>query len=515
MTTADVDSTSDTPTTGTSTAVEQRLYQLWGEIRDLQAADDLLQWDQETHMPQAGVAGRAKISSTLAGLKHQLLTHNALRDAVEACAEVAEEGSVLAAQVRMARREVDRAAKLPESLVRQLAEATSSGLAAWGEARQNQDVGLFQPHLERLVALRQEEAAAIDPSGSAYDVMLDCYEPGMTEAALVPLFSELQQALTPLVQAVADSGVTVDEDIVLGRYGAAEQEALGRELAQRVGFDFEAGRLDLSAHPFCQGVHRRDVRMTWRYQEDDFRPAVFGILHETGHGLYEQGLPEAWERTPLGEAVSLGIHESQSRLWENHVGRSLGFWQGALPSLRRHLTDLDPQLDAEKLWPRLRTVAPSLVRVEADETTYHLHIILRFELERALFSGQLPVADVEGAWNDLYETYLGLRPENPVEGVLQDIHWSHGLFGYFPTYTLGSLTAAQLFVQANADLGDQEEAFRHGELQPLLQWMRQNIHEHGARYTADELVRRATGRPLETTDLLTYLRQSARAVYGV
>lgn len=494
---------------------EHRLYTLWSEIRDLQSADDLLQWDQETYMPKAGVAGRAKISSTLAGIKHQLLTSSALRDALEACAEGVEAGSVLEAQVNMARREVERAAKLPESLVRQLAEATSSGLAAWGEAREAEDVAMFQSHLERLVALRQEEAAAIDPNGLAYDVMLDSYEPGMTEADLVPLFSELQQALTPLVQAVADSGITVDEEIVLGQYSAAEQEALGRELAQRVGFDFDAGRMDLSTHPFCQGIHNRDVRMTWRYQEDDFRPAVFGILHETGHGLYEQGLPADWQRTPIGEAVSLGIHESQSRLWENHVGRSLGFWQGALPSLRQHLTGLDPQLDAESLWPRLHTVMPSLVRVEADETTYNLHVILRFELERALFSGQLPVADVEGAWNDLYEKYLGLRPEKPSEGVLQDIHWSHGLFGYFPTYTLGSLTAAQLFVQANAELGDQEEAFRRGELQPLLGWMRQAIHQHGARYTADELVRRATGRPLETTDLLTYLRQSAQAVYGV
>lgn len=493
---------------------ERRFFELWGEIRDLQSADDLLQWDQETYMPTAGVAGRALVSSTLAGLRHRHLTGNALRDALEACAEEAEDGSVMAAQVATARRHVERAVKVPESLVRALAEATSSGLAAWREAREAKDVALFMGHLERLVDLRRQEAAAIS-SGPAYDVMLDDYEPGMTEALLVPLFSELQDALSPLVQAVAESGVEVDPAPVLGHFPVSEQEALGRSLAEAVGFDFERGRLDLSTHPFCMGLHRDDVRMTWRHQDDDFRPAVFGILHETGHGLYEQGLPAPWSRTPLGEAVSLGIHESQSRLWENHVGRSRGFWQWATPLLQQHLSQLPDGIDADVLWPRLHTVTPSLVRVEADEATYNLHVIIRFELERALFSGQLQVTELQGAWDDLYMQYLGLRPEDVVEGVLQDIHWAHGLFGYFPTYTLGTLTAAQLFQRATEELGDQEEAFRRGELRPLLDWMRRKIHRHGSRYRATELVRQATGRPLSAADLLTYLRQSVQSVYGV
>lgn len=494
------------------------LYELWGEIRDLQSAEDLLQWDQETQMPEGGVEGRAKVSATLAGLRHQRLTSPRLQDALAACHEVAttaDDDGVLQAQVAAARRDVERAVKVPESLVRQLAEAASNGLSAWRQAREAKDVALFAEHLSLLVDLRRQEAAAVSPGGNAYDAMLDAYEPGMTEAQLVPIFSHLQGALSELVQAVAESGVEVDESPVMGEYPATAQEALGRELATAVGFDFENGRLDLSTHPFCMGVHGGDVRMTWRYQEDDFRPAIFGILHETGHGLYEQGLPEAWHRTPLGAAVSLGIHESQSRLWENHVGRSRGFWTWAMPLLHRHLPTVDRALDAERLWPLLHSVTPSLIRVEADEATYNLHVIVRFELERALFSGDLQVADLEGAWNDLYAASLGLRPEDAAEGVLQDIHWSQGMFGYFPTYTLGTLTAAQLFQQANRDLGDQEAAFSGGELAPLLGWMRHKIHRHGCRFTASELVEQATGRPLAADDLLAYLRSTVAEVYGL
>ena len=494
---------------------EARLYELWGEIRDLQSADDLLQWDQETQMPAGGVEGRAKVSATLAGLRHQKLTSREMQDVLAACDGMADEdGGILRAQVTAARREVERAVKVPESLVRQLAEASSSGLSAWREAREAKDMSLFAGHLAHLVDLRRQEAAAIAADGHAYDTMLDAYEPGMTEAQLVPIFSHLQGALAPLVQAVAESGVEIDQSPALGNYPLAAQEALGRQLATAVGFDFDNGRLDLSTHPFCMGVHGGDVRMTWRSQDDDFRPAVFGILHETGHGLYEQGLPSDWLRTPLGEAVSLGIHESQSRLWENHVGRSLGFWRWAMPLLHEHLPATAP-LDAERLWPLLHTVTPSLIRVEADEATYNLHVIIRFELERALFSGNLQVADLEGAWNDLYAASLGQRPGDAAEGVLQDIHWSQGMFGYFPTYTLGTLTAAQLFAQANRELGDQEAAFARGELAPLLGWMRDKIHRHGSRHTAAELVQMATGRPLAADDLLAYLRSTVGEVYGL
>lgn len=492
---------------------ERRLYELWGEIRDLSAAFDLLDWDQETYMPEGGLESRGKVGATLAGIKHRMVTAPELADVLEECAALAAPGSVLAAQVRQAKLEVDRSVKIPEALAKALAEARSRGAGAWQKARAAADFSLFERELGELVALRKEQASALLPGGRAYDALLDIYETGSTEAALEPLFAGLVAELGPLVQAVVDSGVTVDEAPARGHFPAAAQAELGKHAARAFGFDFERGRLDLSTHPFCIGLAPADVRMTWRLQEDDFRPALYGILHETGHGLYEQGLPEAWARQPLGEAASLGVHESQSRLWENQVGRSRGFWRWLEPKFR----ELFPQHGhgAATIWPALHTVVPSLIRVEADEGTYNLHIALRFEIERKLFAGDLTVAELPGAWDDLYQQYLGLRPKDAAEGVLQDIHWSGGMFGYFPTYTLGTMLAAQLKRAAAAELGDLEELFARGEMGRLLGWLRQNVHRHGAFYSAAELALKATGRPLSPADLLADLRQNAAEIYGV
>ncbi len=496
------------------TTAEKRLYEIWGEIRDLQATQELLEWDQETFMPPAGAAARGRMLSTLAGLKHQRLTAPELAEALAVCADGEPEGSELAAQVRVARLDVDRATRLPEAYFRALAGAQVEGLEAWRRARQEVDFGLFVPQLETLVRLKREEAAALAPDGNAYDALLHNFEPGARETALVPLFADLRRALAPLVRAVVESGADVDEAPIRGRFPLERQRRFGRQLAAAIGFDFEAGRLDVSTHPFCIGIDPGDVRMTWRGEEDDFRSALFGVLHESGHGLYEQGLPAGQQRTPLGAAVSLGIHESQSRLWENHVGRSRGFWRWALPRFREAFPEASAA-EVDGLWPLLHTVKPSLIRVEADEATYNLHIAIRFEIERAIFAGGLEPADLPAAWDDLYEEVLGLRPGDAAEGVLQDIHWSQGSFGYFPTYTLGTLAAAQLFAAAGRELGDLEEAFARGELRPLLDWLRQNIHRHGSRYTAGELIERATGRPLAADDLLAYLRQTTAEVYGV
>ncbi|MEE8523459.1 MAG: carboxypeptidase M32 [Thermoanaerobaculia bacterium] len=491
---------------------ERRLYALWGEIRDLQSVKDLLDWDQETYMPTGGVEARAKMAATVAALKHQRLTSPELLDTLEICAE-APEGSVLAAQVRCARLEVDRAVRLSESLVRELAEARATGGAAWQKARAESDFALFEDYLRRLVDLRRQEAAAIRPSSNAYDAMLHRFEPGATEASLVPLFRELRDALTPLVKSVTESGATVDESPASGDFPEDLQERFSRGLAAAIGFDFDTGRIDRSTHPFCIGINPTDVRMTWRCQATDFRSAVFGILHESGHGLYEQGLPAEWTRTPICDSVSLGIHESQSRLWENHVGRSRGFWRWAYPRYRQAFPDA-PETDPERLWPLLHTVRPSLIRVEADEATYNLHVIVRFELERKIFAGELEVEGLPAAWDDLYEELLGIRPGNAAEGVLQDVHWSQGMFGYFPTYTLGNVIAAQLYEAAERDLGDLEEAFARGEFRSLLDWMRDRIHRHGGRYEAPELVERATGKPVAADDLLAYLRRTTEEVYG-
>lgn len=505
-------------TAAETTTAERRLYELWAEIRDLEAAQFTLEWDQETYLPDAGQPARGQALSTLAGLRHRLLTAPELSDVLAACAETAGPGSVLAAQVRAARRDVDRAVKVPESLAKALAQAESDGLAAWRRAREADDHRRFNPALERLVALRREEAQAVSSAGPAYDVHLDRFEPGATEAKLAPLFEQVRIDLAALVSKYI--GETehgrrpeIDESPAQGHFPEPRQQAFGRAMAAAVGFSFEAGRLDLSTHPFCIGIGRRDVRLTWRYEEGDFRPALFGVLHETGHGLYEQGLPEEYERTPLGRDAGTGAHESQSRLWENHVGRSRGFWRWALPRFREAFPD-HPATDVDRLWPTLHVVRPSHIRVEADEVTYGLHIVARFELERALFAGRLEVADLRDAWNDLYHELLGFRPDRDRDGLLQDIHWAMGLFGYFPTYTLGSMAAAQLFEAAERDLANLDGAFAEGEFGPLLGWLRDRVHRHGSRYTLDELLTRATGRPLSPEPLLAHLRRKLDAAYA-
>jgi carboxypeptidase Taq len=492
-----------------------RFHALWGEIVDLSDAAGLLAWDQETVMPPHGHAARGAIQSTLAGLRHAKLCAPELSQALAACAERAEPGSVLAAEVREARRVLRRATRIPERLAREKAEAQTLGHAAWTSARERSDFALFEPALERLVRLAREEAACLaEPGWSAYDVLLDEYEPGARAAEVARLLSELRARLTPLVRAAAESGVLVDESAARGAFPPERQLSFARAVAERFGFDFTRGRLDPSPHPFCSGFGPDDVRLTWRWDEHDFRPALFGILHETGHGLYEQGLPGEWRRTPLGDAVSLGVHESQSRLWENLVGRSRAFWSWALPLLRQHLGGCK-RVTFDSLWPALHTVRPSLIRVEADQGTYDLHVCVRFQLEHALFAGELEVHELPAAWEEAYQETLGLRPASAAEGVLQDIHWSMGAFGYFPTYTLGNLIAAQLFEAAQRALGDLDAAFAAGDFRPLLGWLREHVHRHGSFHPAGELVARATGAPLSTAAYLAARTRTLDQVYGV
>ena len=498
----------------TQPSAEERLLSLWGEIRDLTAAEGLLAWDQETYMPAGGIESRAKVMATLAGIKHAKLTDPELADAVAACEEEAEPGSVLAAQAYRARREVDRAAKVPARLTKALAQATSTALASWQRARAGNDFSLFRKDLARVLELTREEAAALANGGGLYDALLDLYEPGATEAELEPLFAELKRELVPLVRAAAGSGIQVDDSPIRGNFPRAQQLEFGMEIARAMGFDFERGRLDASAHPFCSGIAAGDTRMTWRWQENDLRPALFGIVHETGHGLYEQGIPREWRRTPIGHAISLGIHESQSRLWENQVARGRPFWQWALPRLQSRFGDKNG-VDIDQIWPALHTVTPSLIRVEADEATYNLHIVVRFELEKALIHGDLEVDELPAAWIAGYRELLGIEPRNDANGVLQDIHWAMGAFGYFPTYTLGTLAAAQLYEAAEAAIPDLDSHLAAGKFSRLLNWLRENIHVHGARYDADDLVRMATGKPLDPRHFLKYLRGIVQEIYGV
>ncbi|MEQ1892273.1 MAG: carboxypeptidase M32, partial [Planctomycetota bacterium] len=361
--------------------------------------------------------------------------------------------------------------------------------------------------------VREEAQCVAEAGASAYDACLDEYEPGARAETVARLFAELERELAPLVQSAAGSARRPDAAAARCEFPLEAQVAFARATVAHIGFDFARGRLDAAPHPFCTGFGRDDVRLTWRADPHDFRPAFFGILHEAGHGLYEQGLPAAGERRPFGEAVSLGVHESQSRLWENLVGRSPAFWRGALPRLRA-AHPAARALDPARLLPLLHSVEPSLIRVEADQGTYDLHILVRFELERALIEGELAVEDLPGAWNEAYARRLGLTPRDAAEGVLQDIHWSMGAFGYFPTYTLGNLIAAQLFAAAGRALGDLDAAFERGEFAPLLDWLRTHVHAHGSLHDAPELVRRATGSALSAGEYLRARRAEVREYYG-
>lgn len=489
-----------------------KLLERLRQIGHLEAIEALLDWDQETQMPPAGLEPRAETMAMVAATKHQYWTDPELGELLAAGSNGDPDRS---AQIREARRTHDRAVKVPNELVRKIAHVSALAKDAWAQARRDDDFSRFAPHLTELLSLKRQEAEAIGYDDDPYDALLDEFEPGARTADVTALFLELRNALVPLVQAIAGAKTRPDFSILERPYPRAGQEKLCRLFAEEIGFDFNAGRLDVSVHPFCTSMTGRDVRLTTRYQEDFLPAALFGVLHEAGHGLYEQGLPAEQMFTPLGGAVSLGIHESQSRLWENQVGRSKPFWQRHFAAAQQEFPGSLGHVSLDQFHAAINTVAPSLIRVEADEVTYNLHIIVRFELEQDMLSQRLSVADVPEAWNAKMAEVVGIRPTNNREGCLQDVHWSMGAFGYFPTYALGNLYAAQLFAAAKEAVGDLDENIRQGNHRPLLEWLRSNIHRHGKRYRAGELCERATGKALSIEPFMEYVERRFKPIYGL
>jgi carboxypeptidase Taq len=488
------------------------------EIALLESCLSLLGWDHKTYMPPKGSAHRAEQLALLAGMVHQRVTDpevGELLSAVEASDLVRDAAVPSAVNVREIRRTYDRETRVPEALVTELARTCAQAEDVWVEARKQSNFALFQPWLEKVIGLKRQEAQALSTGGPLYDALLDEYEPGETSAHLARVFAELRDALVPLVQAIGASGRRPDLSILEREYPVPAQEAFGRTAAAAIGFDFEAGRLDVTTHPFCSGIGPGDTRLTTRYNVHDFVDAFFGVLHETGHGLYDQGMDPAHYGTPMGSFVSLGIHESQSRLWENLVGRSHAFWEYFHPRAQAQFPGALGDVGLDAFHFAINDVRPSFIRTEADEVTYNLHVLLRFELEQALIGGDLKVGDVPGAWNETLKRHLGLTPPDDRRGCLQDIHWSGGAFGYFPTYTLGNLYAAQFFAQARRELGDLDAMFRCGEFQPLLGWLTTKIHRQGQRHRAADLVKVLTGEPLNHRYLLEHLRAKFEPLYGV
>lgn len=502
-------------------AAQQSYEKLIGELREISllgSVASVLGWDERTQLPAKGTDHRANQLSLLAGMTHRRFTSpriDELLGAVEGSDLLRDPDDAPAVNVRETRRSYDRARKLPESLVQEQTRVAVLAQQAWGEARRKSGYAGFSPWLDQTLKLKLQEAKCVGYSVHPYDALLDEFEPGDTTADLTRVFEDLRQPLVDLIRRIGESGNKAPAEILERRYPAAAQEKLAREAATAVGFDFDAGRLDVSLHPFCTDLGPGDVRMTTRYDENYFGDAFFGVLHETGHGLYGQGLPKEHRGTPRGSPVSLGIHESQSRMWENLVGRSRPFWSFFLPKARNAFPEALAGVSEDDWYRAINDVRPSFIRTESDETTYNLHILLRFELEQAMMSGDLSVGDLPAAWNERMRKYLGLTPADDARGVLQDIHWSGGAIGYFPTYTLGNLYAAQFFEQAIEDVGDLDAQFARGEFRPLLDWLRANIHSRGKQLTARKLVKKVTGKDLSAEPLLRHLHRKAAEVYGI
>lgn len=466
------------------------------EIALLSSTAATLGWDQETYAPPQSVAHRAKQLSYLQGKIHQLQTCETFREGLS---------DLDAANQRELAHRYERATQLPQELVERESETSSLAKAAWAEARQKNDFPLFAPHLSKLLAIAREKADHWGYQDEPYDALLSEYERGASTREVADLFDSMSAELAEIAAAAVEASSTVPADFLHGTAPIVAQQTLNREVAESLGFDFTRGRIDTTAHPFCTTLGPADVRLTTRYEQHDFTSSLFGVIHETGHGLYEQGLPTSDFHLPTGQAVSLGIHESQSRLWENHVGRSRPFWEKWYPRAQELFPHLKT-ISLDDFLPAVNRVAYSTIRVEADEATYDLHILLRFKLERALLAGELEVNDIPDAWNEEFKTLFGFRPAHDTEGCLQDIHWSMGGLGYFATYSLGNLNAAQLFAAARKD-EKVSSSFDCGDFLPLLGWMQNHIHRHGSGFLPQDLMERATGSHTDPTPYLDHLRQ--------
>ena len=504
--------------TSTIPAYEE-LITRFRDYRLLQSTASLLSWDQETLMPTGGLAYRGRQLAHLARLKHEALTDAHIGTLLSECESHSNgDDSDFAVNVREIRRTYDRATKLPADLVVEISQTTTQAKHEWAQARKANDFSRFEPWLDKVVQLniRRADCFGYPDDGEPWDALADEYDAGCTAALIESVFTPLRERLVVLLGELMGSGKAPSNAFNELELSVDQQRSFVRFIADAIGFDFNRGRLDESTHPFCSGTHCHDVRMTTRFHEDMLPDALGSTMHECGHGIYSQGLLDGdYIDTPAGMSVSLSIHESQSRTWENQVGRSVAFWKWCYPKLSVFFGEAVNGLSCDQVYGGVNIVKPSLIRVEADEVTYNLHIMVRFELERALMKGDIKAVDVPGAWNEKYRDYLGIDVPDDARGCLQDIHWSMGAMGYFPTYTLGNLYAAQFFEQAVANIPDLEQQFTRGEFASLKKWLNENIHEQGMRYLSEPLCEKITGKPLSADALMRHLESKFRPIYGL
>ena len=487
------------------------------EYYDVSSVEMLLDWDQETYMPPEGVKDRSLQLATLSKVAHEMLTSDRMASLIKELGTAAVHDALTTEQqanVRRAEWEYHRAAAIPSSFVKEMAKKKSEAFHQWTKSRAKSDFASFAPYLFKLVEMKKQEAEYIGYEDRPYDALLDGYERGLKVSKLEPLFSELANGLSSMVGRIRDSGTEPDTSFITCGYPIEDQKKFCRRLTDFISFNYERGRMDEAPHPFAAGT-LHDTRIPVRYYPEDPRPAFFSALHEGGHALYEQGFIEEHYGTPMGQAVSLGIHESQSRLVENIIGRSLPFWKHWYPALADTFPKQLEGRSVEEWYAAVNDVRPSLIRVESDEVTYNLHIIIRFELEDAIFSGKLDPKDAPQAWDEHMEKYLGVKVPDSANGILQDIHWSQAYFGYFPTYTLGNLYSAQFYDTMKKDMPDMDQQLERGEFAPTLQWLRDNIHKKGGMYEAEELVEEVTGEPPSHEPFMAYLENKFGGLYGI
>ncbi len=494
------------------------LLERLADIHNIDQANALLNWDQRTYMPAKGSEPRAKQLATLAKLSHTLFVSKETQDllaAAEATGSQYAADSDERAMLRVARRNMDKATKVPTALVVAMAETCALAEDVWAEARKQNDYAAFAPWLEKVLELKRQYAAAVAPTKGIYDALLDDFEEAMTTRDLDPIFETLKQHSIPLVAAIRERGKANSDDLLTRDYDEAGQEKFATFILKECGLPFDRARLDRSVHPFCTNFSQNDVRITTRYEKQWLPGALFGCLHEMGHAFYELNIQPEFEATPLASGVSLGVHESQSRLWENLVGRSREFWGRYFSKLQETFPGQLGKMPMEEFYRAINHVTPSFIRVEADEVTYNLHIILRYEMEQALLTKQLSVKDAPAAWNEKLQKYLGITPPTDREGILQDVHWSSGGIGYFPTYTLGNVLAAQLFAAAEKAMPTLRSDIGAGNFGGLYEWLKTHVHQHGKKYIPGELIKRATGAPLSTEPYLRYLTEKFSAIYDL
>lgn len=492
----------------------QALREEMRRIADLNHSAAVLTWDQETHMPEGGGTFRAQQLSTLSGIAHErfVMEENQIRlDRLEE-AEGLEEREEQ--ELKKVREDFDKARKYSTEFVQELSKAQSEAFQAWQKAKKADDFGAFAPHLERMIELKQREAQTLGYEDHPYDALLDEFEPGLRTADLESIFSGLQEKLAPLLKAIKEC-IPPDDELMYRHYPEGEQWKFSLEVLESMGYDLSQGRQDLSTHPFTISFSPEDVRITTRMDPRNLHEGIWSSIHEGGHALYEQGLPVEGYGMPGGEACSMAIHESQARLWENIVGRGRPFWEHFFPRLKEYFPGNFRDVSLEQFYSAMNAVRPGLIRTDADELSYHFHIIIRFEIEKALMEGTIQVEDIPRIWSEKYRDHLGVEVPSDAKGCLQDVHWAHGAIGYFPSYSLGSLYSAQFYAKAEHEVPDLEERIRTGDLLGLRDWLREKVHRWGRLERSQELCERVTGEELDPRYFMDYAWEKYSDIFPI